>query len=320
MQPDFDRISEKLNTYFVTLTELIEPQNREVWHQVIAPESIRRNLEAVRRPANAKDTAPRIALKRQFEDDFFRAIFTFSQISHIYHYTTLNFAFSILNQQTLRMSSIAGINDRSEINSASTLLTDEIKLPIHHKVFESASERFILACSKKDDDLTQWRLYGDDGRGVCLKFQITDTLDNHLDFTLGRILYGRSLLRALKNIRKEIHTEMGFKLLLRRLFLWRHFMKHVDYKDEEEIRLLYFNDVDKKHYRGRKWKINRFYIINSFVEISIAGNELPLRLQKVTLGPKCYEKELNRKQCELFLKDNGLGNIEVALSKLSHYR
>jgi len=47
---------------------------------------------------------------------------------------------------------------------------------------------------------------------------------------------------------------------------------------------------------------------------------LPLKLTEITLGSKQQEKSINKVQLELMLKEKGITNIDVIISKIDNYR
>ena len=46
-----------------------------------------------------------------------------------------------------------------------------------------------MSCTVHYDDLMQWRLYGDDAKGACIKFVTKATLKTSQRFYLGKVKY-----------------------------------------------------------------------------------------------------------------------------------
>ena len=121
------------------------------------------------------------------------------------------------------------------------------------------SNCFILSLMPHDksDDLTMWRLYGDDAKGVCLNYEIKEKQRGRRlngDFYISCISYGES---------EKVHRELDFLLKvmqininhwqfkLNRWHIWKHFFKSFRFKDEKEVRLLYLSDGKKKE--DKQW-------------------------------------------------------------------
>jgi Protein of unknown function (DUF2971) len=114
--------------------------------------------------------------------------------STVFHYTDVTGALGILKSGTLWFTERAHLNDPIEVRYG---------LDIAHKIFETAAQErgsalppeiaahlkaehtfglatygfWVSSFSLTNDDLTQWRNYADDGRGVCLGFSIKEITD-----------------------------------------------------------------------------------------------------------------------------------------------
>ena len=91
-----------------------------------------------------------------------------------------------------------------------------------------------------------FRLYADDAKGVCLEYSIDKDLLQNSRFVLEP--------KNKTKKKKQTHPELDFvcdmvkekihgkKLDLRRLSVWSHFFKPFEYRDEQEVRLLFLQD------------------------------------------------------------------------------
>lgn len=264
-------------------------------------------------------------------------------LEKIFRYTTLNTIFSMLSNNSYRMNCLVGMNDTTEVNYAENYITGETLdyTLAHWQTIDSYNRRFISSCSLKEDDLTQWRLYADDSKGVCLTFNINAELLN-TKFILKRISYGHEdnshpELDLIKQIITSLREEFDIDFEFRTLSTWRHFFKPSDYSIEKEVRLLYIlNDADVK----KGWVLtNSHNILNPFVEFKLNDMEMPIDLTSIILGPKSPEKEINRKQFEQYIRElrrkrttieeNGnqievdvynIPRLTVSISKIKNYR
>ena len=239
------------------------------------------------------------------------------------------------------MNCLVGMNDTTEVNYAENYITGTNRdyTQAHWKTVDTYNRRFISSCSLKEDDLTQWRLYADDSKGVCLILNVDEKL---LDskFVLKRISYGKKngshpeldfIKQVIGNLKSKLNINFEFKTLS----TWRHFFKPFEYSVEEEVRLLFIlNDQDVK----KGWLLTSSHnILNPYVEFKLNDDGLPLQLTEIVLGPKCPEKEINQKQFQQFIrelrnkkikiKDEGqevdeynIPKLNVSISKIKNYR
>jgi len=239
------------------------------------------------------------------------------------------------------MNGLVGMNDTTEVNYADNYVfgTNRDFAVAPWQTIDSYNRRFISSCSLKNDDLTQWRLYADDCKGVSLVFNVKNTnYQGH--FEVKKINYGEvdkshKALDLIKNFIDMLKTDYQIEFRLKTFNTWKHFFKPFDYKVEEEIRILFIqqsNNIDVKN----GWMLtNSHNILNPFVEFKLNDLELPVYLNEIILGPKCPEKEINKRQFEQLIRDLkkrkivigdalidefNIGNLTVSLSKINNYR
>ena len=77
----------------------------------------------------------------------------------------------MLNSGKIRMMSVTAMNDKMEIGHLYGNLSCEESAYLEDKTkIHYARQRYITSFTNKIDDLTMWRLYGDNGKGGCLVF------------------------------------------------------------------------------------------------------------------------------------------------------
>lgn len=92
-----------------------------------------------------------------------------------YHYCSLDTLHKIIEGKTIRLSNIDRMNDSNEGKDIEKFAKDIID-----DISESLKElyhnqRIYISCfSKGRDILSQWRAYGDDGRGVAIGFNLSE--------------------------------------------------------------------------------------------------------------------------------------------------
>jgi hypothetical protein len=259
-----------------------------------------------------------------FEHQFFLGLLDNDVPKTIYRYCAFDRAFQILNDGTIAMLGLPGMNDTTEPNYVDNYLND-----LDDKFWElppqsiaAVNRRFIMSCTVHDDDLMQWRLYGDDAKGACVKFETKATLKTSQRFYLGKVKYANEQnqhpeLLFIKEIIRRVRQELFFDLKFVLLYVWRHFFKPKEYNYEGEIRLLY---IHRKAEREKKWVIAQPYsIVNPMVIFDLNKNEFPLIIKEVMLGPNRAERQLNSSQLKQMLSEKGK-TIDITESERNVYR
>jgi hypothetical protein len=264
-------------------------------------------------------------------------------LSKIYRYTTVNTLFAMLNYNSFRMNCLVGMNDTTEVNYVENYIkgTNRDFTQAPWQTVDAYNRRFISSCSLKEDDLTQWRLYAEDSKGVCLVLNINEKNLNS-KFILKRISYGKPRnahpeLDLIKKIIAELKDKLNIDFEFKTLSTWKHFFKPHDYAVEDEVRLLFIlNDEDIK----KGWLLTSSHgILNPYVQFKLNGDDLPIELTEIVLGPKSPEKEINQKQFEQYIRElrrknkkvvvNGnekevdeykLSKLKVSISRIKNYR
>lgn len=249
------------------------------------------------------------------------------EYKEICRYCTLDSLFSTIKFKTFRMNGLPGMNDKGEglfawnlIYSSNDAENEEIK-----RRKRAINDTFILSFSthRKIDDLTQWRLYGDDAKGVCCIFSIEkDKVKNR--FFLHDIKYINTsseededpLLKKIKEYSSK-RGALNYSDLSPVIF----FYKPDSYKSEEEVRLLVDNkntSAYKTNIYKREWVLtNSNEIPNPYIDI--AFNNFPLKLTKILLGPNMKDVDTIQAQLETLLEQQGIEAV-VELSNITSYR
>jgi len=282
-----------------------------------------------------------------FENQFFNKMFGEFKDTQICRYTSLKTIFDMLSYLSFRMNGLVGMNDKSEVNYVESYLNRgdgivSFEKPLIKEELDtiiSLNNRYITSCSHIDrkDDLTLWRLYADDAKGVCLVFNV-----NHKNLTknvlLQKVKYADASgnhkeLDFLSEIKAEVEKKTGFKFEFRNLGYWKHFFKPHDYAIEEEVRLLIIDNDDLVKLKTDWVMTYSHSIINPIIDFSLNSKSFPVQLKSILLGPKCPEQEINYVQIkELIRKKNvvtktkgegeqsQLKGVEVLLSSIKNYR
>lgn len=283
-----------------------------------------------------------ISFELSVEHAFFQYLLSIDYGSGmIYKYCDFDTLNYILKDKSLLMSSIIGMNDNSEGIYTRLYLKDKIKQGkmSHLKPYLDKNDKlesydyYITSFSRLSDDLTMWRLYGDDGKGVCLGFSSINMFV--VRFLLAPVTYAdgdTGVNPILDYIFSIMYKEVNGKTFTFRYWpLWRMFFKSENYKIEDEVRLLFrrvnYIDADKielmcsKRQNGIVAPRIKMYLDKSHNMYAT----FPLQLQSVTLGPRFPLKEESKEIIDMclqnkFKNDNGYHKINVTLSNINDYR
>lgn len=264
---------------------------------------------------------------RTDEDNFFSYLLDGRIPSSLCRFTTRHNLFELLRDGKQNMCSIVCMNDRSEESYSDNWVG--LKSSGGNIQLEN-NNCFILSLmpQEKSDDLTMWRLYGDDAKGVCLNYQVIDQQKGRKlkgDFYISCINYG---------IDERTHPELDFihNLLtlnlnhwhfhLKRWYIWKHFFKSFRFKDEKEVRLLYISDG--KETVEKKWieNVESGIISKMLLFPMIPTNSFPLNLTNIIVGPKSPEPRKIVEQFSFILNQewNSYSPVYVRESSIKEYR
>ena len=188
------------------------------------------------------------------------------------------------------------------------------------------NSNFIMSCSNINmkDNLTMWRMYGDEAKGVCLEYDVDSDLINH-NFFMAPVSYAQPNgnhpeLDFIKGLQQ--YPLKKFRLIFRTIDIWKHFFKPAEYSSENEIRLLYVDNNTSIY----KWIQTSEPILAPVMEFDIAYNSpgyFPLRLREIMLGPKSPENDTNSAQMTYRVglqQLNVFDGFKVTMSKIDNYR
>lgn len=269
----------------------------------------------------------------------------------LYHYTSLQGLQGILDSSKMWFSDIAFLNDASEMqlaidmiesfiaeigNDLSDVETELLRRSSVSSSPSSCSDGFFVSCFCSNSDLlSQWRAYGNNGKGFALGFN-TKRIGNSNNFRVRKVLYDkniqsrliRELIKDTLNLLREVSKGKTIEDLDKQdnilptfsAFLSNHLtellctFKHESFKEEDEWRVIYnftrHNDVnDLKFREGNDFPI-------PFVEMPLSKEIKGMpnsELVEIVYGPTLHE-ELTKKSLTLLLETKNLEFVEVRKS------
>lgn len=304
------------------LREIVEYMKHPIDENLFSVDIIKNNLDYRGLSSN---NLPYYNLKEDYEFEFFWQLFSYDLPTSFYHYTSFDAIFEIIKSGRIQLSSIVGLNDKYEPN----LVNQKMGVNSGHLITTlNANLHFIMSFSKRADDLNQWRLYGDDGEGVMLEFNLNKPVPHSRKCFISKVQYDLGIFDILIERRKTFNDKYNFGFGFKNIDDWKFFFKNKDYANEEELRFMVKNIDSKFHSSSPKsYKINRYNILVPFIELELSAKSIldnfPFELKSITLGPKLKEKEINKIQIEEFWhgkypKDPGI--YKVNQSQILHYR
>ena len=252
-------------------------------------------------------------LKTEAEDQLFKILLISNNDKHniknVCRYTSLYSLFLTIKNGTQVMCSITCMNDKGETSYADKYVGFGA-FANTSKSIEENNDCFILSCCNigMKDNLTMWRLYGDDGKGVCLEYDVDLTKVDEKSFFFAPVSYGEAMRKhpALDFISDIRHwNENGWSFNLKRWYIWKHFFKSHLFKEENEVRLLYLWTPEETD--NTEWILDSTNsIVSRICKFPIPNDRLPLTLKNAIIGPKCPEQNSNVDQLNYM---NGLKKV-----------
>ncbi len=248
------------------------------------------------------NTSNSFSLAAECEQGLFKTILGNYNESKVCRYTSLESFYRACSEHMQIMLNIVCMNDKSEANYVVDYIDWKAKMEE-----DTPDNYFILSCvnPSEKNELNMWRIYGDDARGVCITYAIDDELLKSNNFYFAPICYAKKDKHPELDFIKYITTKTisGRKLRLKQFLIWQHFFKPYEYRNENEVRLLYYNN--KRPKKQIKWILaSRNEIITPAIFFNIQNkdnNELPLIIDDIIVGPRNLGKEVNVEQIKKLL-------------------
>lgn len=251
------------------------------------------------------------------------------------HYTSLSNLVSILKSQTIRLYDFNNFNDPTEFIYTHKLFK---KYQGPNDLREYRRQLFGLSLCEYSEDLVcnsmdLWRLYADDGMGVCITFEISEENRNKMtDYTIGKIQYCSNTSK-IDELEKIIERDREFALkndfrcsnLAEVVTPLCCFYKPRPFEIENEVRLFHFSE--KTPYCRHKSKdvkpeLNRKGKKVYYIELPIASQQNPFipfpKIKTVHFGYKLSQEDIQEFN-EVFSEIDFPYKINFEISPLKNY-
>lgn len=153
------------------------------------------------------------------------------------HFTSLRNLCEILNSNSLRMYSLYNCNDKLELEYWNGMFRNE------DYDFYKGQHILSLSLTKPDkyNDLSMWRMYGDNGNGVCIELEIVNEQREWKNFILAPVNYkngeelARKYYKHIDKLRRQFASNIDIDLspII-------PFFKSSDWQQEHEVRMIYY--------------------------------------------------------------------------------
>lgn len=270
------------------------------------------------------------------EEELIMALLGGQDIKRVSKYTSLDSFKRMVDERKLSLCSIVGMNDKSECSYASEYIWGREDNLNGLEYINESNSCFVMSCVEADrnDDLTMWRLYGDDGKGVCMTLNRTewDAKKYGLKNVFAKVKYARENgvhpeLDYIKNLLSG-SAKNGCRMRFQHIDIWKHFFKPYEYATENEIRLFIRKSNDNEELENKiKWiKTNNDGIICPLISFDFTDDkkdQFQFELESVILGPKCPESDINVVQLKRYIESQKLNvspKFEVKKSNIKTYR
>lgn len=154
---------------------------------------------------------------------------------YLYKYTSLETFRKMLNNKTLRMNSICAMNDIYEGAWIDHVLYGEensSEEKLRYTYLDNINT-LITSFASQRDDASMWRLYGNNGNGVCLSFKVDRT-------KVSKVVYiseGDKRLSELREKVKKLKDE-GINIRFKGIDEMKLFVKSSSFNIENEYRFV----------------------------------------------------------------------------------
>lgn len=283
-------------------------------------------------------------LTEEKEKEFFSRLLWsgFAWVNKLTKYGSKSALFRLINDKKQSMASIVNMNDKSECDFADNLLKLGVGRWYDPKNSEETTNCFIMSMVSGDrkDELTPWRLYGDNAKGASITYNMGEE-ENRIkdDFFVAPICYvnpkkGNAKINAISNVMKNTKRKVAnFTFVY--WYIWKHFFKPDDYAVEKEYRIIYQRKPNEDKVTPLKWvndsntniifPVVEFFIRKEdFDEAEKKGNNklslFPFPIEEIVVGPNMREQETNEAELNLMIQDKLKLINKISASTIANYR
>lgn len=259
----------------------------------------------------------------------------------LFHYTSYKGLLGIVTDKKIRATYYPFLNDSTEYQHGIRLGKKYLKKFIErtsrkfhstlsYSEMKSIEERwnyienvpvFVCSFTEKDDLLSQWRGYCNDG-GVCLGFDFSKLGKSILrqGFYLNKCIYNEKAKememkrlwdKSIKGTSREGKSKNNWLVLVALNFIGEcmqvsPIFKDESFSEEKEWRLISYSYRFNIHDSRIKFREGKCPILIPYVEFELTENDKPFSFSKVIIGPTSENKELSKSSILSFFLTKGV--------------
>ncbi len=238
-------------------------------------------------------------------------------------YTTLTTLVQIIKSKQIRMNGILAMNDKSEYQYLKKY-SKNFKNEEDEEFYYLGNKKFITSFSKKIDNLGMWRLYGQELEGICMVFEVNNTLVKDIIYIPDKNKEVKKVKRLLSVLKRN--NDIHFRICI--IDNNQAFYKSDEYQHEDESRLL----INSEKPDG--WQVYSNNLLTPYIQPSIyhqlnnaeegkdSKYDKPygLILKKILVGPNMPNREYNYNQIKQLLREHKMYGVEVECSIKHKFR
>lgn len=235
----------------------------------------------------------------EIENQFFLSLLGMVKDDELCRYTKLDSLFILLRDKKQNMLSLVCMNDKGELS----YVDKKVSLP-YTPIPDEPNNCFILSLlpASHHDELTFWRLYGDDASGTCLTYEVKPEVNTKAfpGFYLAKVSYERDGCHPELEFINDLVNKLSYHgkvFTFWNWHIWKHFFKSKHFNIEDEVRLLFIAEKGQKP--ESMWVKNESnMIVSKMVLIPLSPwakrskIKFPLRLSSIMIGPKITEPDV----------------------------
>jgi hypothetical protein len=170
----------------------------------------------------------------------------------IHYVSDIQTLIEIVKTGNLRLTTLNSKNDKHELS----YLSKELNISLTEQEIEAHKKQFFCASFSKiknidDENFSMWRLYGCEGKGAAIIFEVENYEDDWHHYTIGNVQYGpnraseryRDYVNFFDDFQKSNNYPIQNRPITPNSFLALH--KNIGWKYENEVRLLSYSKYDK---------------------------------------------------------------------------
>ena len=260
----------------------------------------------------------------------------------LYHYCSNEVLIKILSGKQLRLSCLHSANDYMEGGWIIEKLKNELASGMDGFLSPDIDSKlnfyrenllgFVSCFSKEEDLLSQWRGYGNNGKGVAVGFNRKKLDSTFSGFTFGKLVdveyrereqdkFLKSWIRDAEKVMKKIKVGKANKddsdNHIREFLEEIYSYKNPAFKEEREVRLIMLSPLEAAHSDlwGERVELScKDDLITPYIDIGFSNLMMNL-VEKIVIGPK---NTSSQRQLEFWLKAKGYSKTEVCTSKATY--